>query len=319
MSAPTGWTMSSCHRPSRASASIVTGQAARDVFEALAALGLDPQEAGRLGVWLSTRSPCPGRWNRSGIREFCTGLERVLVIEHKRPLIEDQLRSALYRLPDNQRPYIEGKFDRDGKRLLSDIASITIPEMAAALMQVVPEGWDTSRADAYFDRVGRAGEAARSNASPTIRTPHFCSGCPHNTSTVVPEGSRALAGIGCHYMANFMPDRHTDMTSQMGGEGIAWVGQHWATDEPHVFVNLGDGTYSHSGSLAIRAAVTSGANMTYKILYNDAVAMTGGQHVESGQTPAQIASRSAPRVCAPSSSSPRTPPAMRTSKACPAA
>ncbi|HBQ49899.1 MAG TPA: hypothetical protein DD728_13655, partial [Hyphomonas atlantica] len=86
-----------------------------------------------------------------------------------------------------------------------------------------------------------------------------CSGCPHNSSTVVPEGSRALAGIGCHYMANFMPDRKTDMTSQMGGEGIAWVGQHWATDEPHVFVNLGDGTYSHSGSLAIRAAVTSGA------------------------------------------------------------
>ncbi|MBU3921916.1 MAG: indolepyruvate ferredoxin oxidoreductase family protein, partial [Alphaproteobacteria bacterium] len=136
---------------------------------------------------------------------------------------------------------------------------------------------------------GRAGEAARTNASPTVRSPHFCSGCPHNTSTVVPEGSRALAGIGCHYMANFMPDRKTDMTSQMGGEGISWVGQHWATDENHVFVNLGDGTYSHSGSLAIRAAVTSGANMTYKILYNDAVAMTGGQHVESGQTPAMIA------------------------------
>ncbi|KCZ89014.1 indolepyruvate ferredoxin oxidoreductase family protein [Hyphomonas jannaschiana] len=267
---------------------IVTGQAARDVFEALAALGIDPQEAGRLGLAIY-KVAMPWPLEPEGVREFCTGLDRVLVIEHKRPLIEDQLRSALYRLPDSQRPYIEGKFDRDGKRLLSDIASITIPEMAAALMQVMPEGWDTSRADAYFDRVGRAGEAARSNASPTIRTPHFCSGCPHNTSTVVPEGSRALAGIGCHYMANFMPDRKTDMTSQMGGEGIAWVGQHWATDEPHVFVNLGDGTYSHSGSLAIRAAVTSGANMTYKILYNDAVAMTGGQHVESGQTPAQIA------------------------------
>ena len=240
---------------------IVTGQAARDVFEALAALGIDAQEAGRLGLAVY-KVAMPWPLEPEGVREFCTGLDRVLVIEHKRPLIEDQLRSALYRLPDNQRPYIEGKFDRDGKRLLSDIASITIPEMAAALMQVIPEGWDTSRADAYFDRVGRAGEAARSNASPTIRTPHFCSGCPHNTSTVVPEGSRALAGIGCHYMANFMPDRHTDMTSQMGGEGIAWVGQHWATDEPHVFVNLGDGTYSHSGSLAIRAAVTSGANMT---------------------------------------------------------
>ena len=267
---------------------IVTGQAARDVFEALAALGIDPQEAGRLGLSVY-KVAMPWPLEPEGVREFCAGLERVVVIEHKRPLIEDQLRSALYTLPDGQRPAVEGKFDRDGNRLLSDIASISIPEMAAALMRVMPDGWDTSRAEAYFDRVGRAGEAARTNASPTVRTPHFCSGCPHNTSTVVPEGSRALAGIGCHYMANFMPDRHTDMTSQMGGEGIAWVGQHWATDEPHVFVNLGDGTYSHSGSLAIRAAVTSGANMTYKILYNDAVAMTGGQHVESGQTPAQIA------------------------------
>jgi len=267
---------------------IVTGQAARDVFEALAALGIDPQEAGRLGLTVY-KVAMPWPLEPQGVREFCAGLERVIVIEHKRPLIEDQLRSALYTLPDGKRPVVEGKFDREGRRLLSDIASIPIPEMAAALMHVMPAGWDTSRADAYFDRVGRAGEAARSNASPTIRTPHFCSGCPHNTSTVVPEGSRALAGIGCHYMANFMPDRHTDMTSQMGGEGVAWVGQYWATEEPHVFVNLGDGTYSHSGSLAIRAAVTSGATMTYKILYNDAVAMTGGQHVESGQTPQQIA------------------------------
>ena len=212
-----------------------------------------------------------------------------MVMEERGPVMEAQLKDALYDLPDTRRPVIEGKRDANGAPLLSDIASLTIPEIANALMHALPSGWDTSRAEAYFDRVGRASEAARTNASPTVRSPHFCSGCPHNTSTVVPEGSRALAGIGCHYMANFMPDRKTDMTSQMGGEGIAWVGQHWATDENHVFVNLGDGTYSHSGSLAIRAAVTSGANMTYKILYNDAVAMTGGQHVESGQTPAMIA------------------------------
>ncbi|HBF90857.1 MAG TPA: indolepyruvate ferredoxin oxidoreductase family protein, partial [Hyphomonas atlantica] len=267
---------------------VVTGQAARDVFEALAALGLSPQDAGRLGLSVY-KVAMPWPLEPEGIRAFCKGLERVVVIEHKRPLIEDQLRSVLYDLPDGQRPTVEGKRDREGRPLLSDIASISIPEMAEALMKILPEGWDTSRAKAYFDRIGRAGEAARTNATATLRTPHYCSGCPHNSSTVVPEGSRALAGIGCHYMANFMPDRKTDMTSQMGGEGIAWVGQHWATDEPHVFVNLGDGTYSHSGSLAIRAAVTSGANMTYKILYNDAVAMTGGQHVESGQTPAQIA------------------------------
>lgn len=267
---------------------IVTGQAARDVFEALEAIGLSSQEAGRLGLCIY-KVAMPWPLEPEGIREFCMGLERVMVIEHKRAMIETQLKAALYNLPDTKRPIIEGKHDSDGRPLLSDIASLTIPEIARALVRLLPAERDMTRADIYFDRISRAGEASRSNASATIRSPHFCSGCPHNTSTNVPEGSRALAGIGCHYMASFMPDRKTDMTSQMGGEGIAWIGQHWATEEQHVFVNLGDGTYSHSGSLAIRAAVTSGANMTYKILYNDAVAMTGGQHVESGQTPAQIA------------------------------
>ena len=260
---------------------IVSGQAARDVFEALAALGLSPDEAAKLGVSIY-KVAMPWPLEQEGIRAFCAGLERVLVIEHKRPLIEDPL-------PEKKRPLLEGKRTVDGLPLLSQTGSIPVPEIAAALRGVLPKGWDTQKADAYFARVGRAGDAARTNATPTVRTPHYCSGCPHNTSTVVPEGSRALAGIGCHYMANFMPDRNTDMTSQMGGEGIAWVGQHFATDEDHMFVNLGDGTYSHSGSLAIRAAVTSGANITYKILYNDAVAMTGGQTVESGQTPQQIA------------------------------
>ncbi|MEQ8558715.1 MAG: indolepyruvate ferredoxin oxidoreductase family protein [Henriciella sp.] len=267
---------------------ITTGQAARDIFEALAAIGLTPEEAGRLGISVF-KVAMPWPLEPTAIREFCKGLESVLVIEHKRPLIEQQLRAALYSLPDNQRPYIEGKLDKEGKPLLSQVGSIPVPEMADALMHRVPGDWDRSVAEQYFKRVGVAGEAARTNASPTVRSPHYCSGCPHNTSTVVPEGSRALAGIGCHYMANFMPDRNTDMTSQMGGEGVAWIGQYFATDEDHMFVNLGDGTYSHSGSLAIRAAVTSGANMTYKILYNDAVAMTGGQHVESGQTPVNIA------------------------------
>lgn len=267
---------------------IVTGQAARDVFEALAALGLSAKEASDLGMTIF-KVAMPWPLEPTAIRQFCQGLERVLVIEHKRPLIEDQLKAILYDLPDRQRPTIEGKTDRDGMPLLSSVSSIALPEMAAALMNRLDGKWDTARAAAYFDRVGRTGEAARTNASPTVRKPHYCSGCPHNTSTVVPEGSRALAGIGCHYMVNFMPERNTDMTSQMGGEGVGWIGQYQFTDEPHVFVNLGDGTYSHSGSLAIRAAVTSDANITYKILYNDAVAMTGGQTVESGQTPVQIA------------------------------
>lgn len=267
---------------------IATGQAARDVFEALAALGVSPEQASDLGVSVfKVAMPWPLEPTR--IRQFCKGLESVLVIEHKRPLIEDQIRSVLYELPGDQQPRVLGKRTLDGSPLLSQVGSISIPDMADALMQVLPDGWDKTRAEAYFEIIGFARESARTNASPTLRSPHYCSGCPHNSSTVVPEGSRALAGIGCHYMATFMPDRNTDMHSQMGGEGIAWVGQHFATSEPHVFVNLGDGTYSHSGSLAIRAAVTSGANMTYKILYNDAVAMTGGQTVESGMSPAQIA------------------------------
>ncbi len=120
-----------------------------------------------------------------------------------------------------------------------------------------------------------------------VRKPFFCSGCPHNTSTRLPEGSRALAGIGCHYMASFT-DPQTDLTSHMGGEGLTWAGASPFTDEPHVFANLGDGTYNHSGSLAIRASIAMGSHITYKLLYNDAVAMTGGQHPESGFSVAQI-------------------------------
>ena len=124
-------------------------------------------------------------------------------------------------------------------------------------------------------------EASLATPRDTIeRVPHFCSGCPHNTSTKVPEGSHALGGIGCHYMATWMPDRETHTFTQMGGEGVTWVGQAHFTETKHVFQNLGDGTYSHSGILAVRAAVASKVNITYKILYNDAVAMTGGQPVD---------------------------------------
>lgn len=267
---------------------IATGQALQDVFEALAAIGLSNNQASDLGLTIY-KVAMPWPLEPEGVRNFCDGLENVLVVEHKRPLIENQLRSALYGLPDSKRPYIEGKNDREGKPLLSQVASITIPEIAEAIINRLHSDWDTTKAKNYFERLQQTGRSALNNASELVRSPWYCSGCPHNTSTVVPKESRALAGIGCHYMANFMPERNTDMTSQMGGEGLAWVGQYWATEEPHVFVNLGDGTYSHSGSLAIRAAVTSGANMTYKILYNDAVAMTGGQQVESGQTPVQIA------------------------------
>ncbi|MBB34219.1 MAG: indolepyruvate ferredoxin oxidoreductase [Hirschia sp.] len=267
---------------------VVTGQAARDVFEALAAIGLTPQAAADLGVSIF-KVAMPWPLEPTAISEFCKGLERVVVIEHKRPLVEPQMRDILYALPDGQRPIIEGKKDREGKPLLSDVASLTTAQIARVLNDRLPDGPHRQFAQQYFERVGAAASAVATMNVTTSRKPHFCSGCPHNTSTNLPEGSRALAGIGCHYMATFSPEKRTDMHSQMGGEGTSWIGQSPFTSEKHVFVNLGDGTYSHSGSLAVRASMSAGVNITYKILYNDAVAMTGGQSTESGQTVPQIA------------------------------
>jgi indolepyruvate ferredoxin oxidoreductase len=267
---------------------IVSGQAARDVFEALGAMGLTPEMAAELGVSIF-KVAMPWPLEPQAITKFCRGFERVLVVEHKRALVEPQLKAILYHLPDSERPIIEGKQDRDGAPLLADIASLSTADIALALVGRLPDGPHRAKADAYFAKVRGAQQAVAGMNQINTRKPHFCSGCPHNTSTTLPEGSRALAGIGCHYMATFTPERRTDMHTQMGGEGTPWIGQSPFTDEKHVFVNLGDGTYSHSGSLAIRASVSAGVNATYKILYNDAVAMTGGQHVESGQTVPQIA------------------------------
>jgi indolepyruvate ferredoxin oxidoreductase len=274
--------------PKRRVGLVATGQATRDIFEALDAIGVSPALAGGLGLAIY-KVAMPWPLEPYGLRAFALGLETMLVVEHKRALIEPQIRDALYDLPDGKRPRVLGKKGMDGGPLLPDTGSIPIPLLARVLFDLLPDGPHTEQAKAYLARVSETKERAKSLEGDAHRKPHFCSGCPHNTSTVVPEGSRALAGIGCHYMANYMPERHTDMTSQMGGEGIGWIGQAPFTDETHVFVNLGDGTYSHSGSLAIRAAVTGKVNVTYKLLYNDAVAMTGGQQTESGQTTPQIA------------------------------
>lgn len=264
---------------------VATGQAVRDVFEALEALGLTPEMAGAAGVSVY-KVAMPWPLEPHGIKAFASGLETMLVVEHKRALIEPQIKDVLYDMPAERRPKVIGKKDEAGQTLLSQLGALPIPMIAEAIYQRLPLEARTDKARAYFDRVRRSLNAAKALEADVHRKPHYCSGCPHNTSTVVPEGSRALAGIGCHYMATFM-DR-ADFTSQMGGEGIAWVGQAPFTNEPHVFVNLGDGTYSHSGSLAVRAAVTAGVNITYKLLYNGAVAMTGGQDVETGQTVPEI-------------------------------
>src|SRR5690554_624342 len=222
-----------------------------------------------------------------GIYEFATGLEEILVVEEKRGLIEDQLKTQLYSWQDAKRPNVIGKRDDHGNDLLPTIAELTPAMVARAI---------ASRLDGRYcnetlqKRLNFLTEKENSLAQPRERlerTPDFCSGCPHNASTQVPEGSRALGGIGCHDMATWM-ERGTDTFTQMGGEGVTWLGQAPFTNQKHVFQNLGDGTYFHSGVLAIRAAIASGANITYKILYNDAVAMTGGQPVDGTLTVQQI-------------------------------
>lgn len=208
-------------------------------------------------------------------RAFAEGLEEVLVIEDRRPVIEPQLRDALFHVAT--RPRVTGKKDENGKPLLSDLTELDIGQILRALLVRLPEPLRTDRLRA---RIAELDALAAAQAVPLhLRDPYFCPGCPHNTSTRIPEGSRALAGIGCHYLAKNM-DRNTDLFTQMGGEGMPWIGQAPFTTEKHVFANIGDGTWGHSGSLTVRFAVAAKANMTFKVLVNSAVAMTGGQTPE---------------------------------------
>ena len=267
---------------------IATGQAFRDVFEALSGMGIDDTKALELGLRIH-KIAMPWPLEAESVIEFATGLNTILVIEHKRALMEPQLKSILYDLPIAKKPKIIGKRGFNNCPLLPEIATIPIPMIGKVILDLLPEGTYKKTAKKWIKAAEDVLDRAEALHGDSLRKPHFCSGCPHNTSTKLPEGSRALAGIGCHYMANFMPDRPTDMTSHMGGEGVSWIGLSPFTTEKHVFANLGDGTYSHSGSLAIRASVTAKTNITYKLLYNDAVAMTGGQAPESGQSVPQIA------------------------------
>src|SRR6185437_4779282 len=222
---------------------------------------------------------------------FAVGLEEIFIVEERREIVENQVKQELFNWRDDVRPRIVGKMDDHDKRFLTFAAELSVASLASSLterllrLNLNPEIAQMLRAKAdWFN--GR--EASQVQAVvPISRTPYFCSGCPHNTSTKVPEGSRALAGIGCHFMALWM-DRSTETFTHMGGEGVPWVGIAPFTNENHIFANLGDGTYFHSGLLAIRAAIASKANITYKLLYNDAVAMTGGQPVDGVLTVPQI-------------------------------
>ena len=292
---------------------IASGKAYNDTRQALIDLGLDDASCRRIGI----------RLHKVGVvwpleaqltREFATGLQEILVVEEKRQVIEYQLKEELYNWRADVRPNVYGKFNEvDGdfsggewsmpnptaNTLLRANADLSPAIIARAIAQRVKKmGLDagmTARIDAHLAILEAKQRAMQvlelAGPKDADRTPWFCSGCPHNTSTRVPEGSRAMAGIGCHFMATWM-DRSTIGFTQMGGEGVPWVGQQPFTTDQHIFANLGDGTYFHSGLLAVRQSIVAGVNITYKILYNDAVAMTGGQQVgerAEGHSVAQIA------------------------------
>lgn len=257
---------------------IAAGKAWADVGEALDILGLDAAARETAGIALYKPAMV---WplEPEGLRAFAEGLDRVIVIEEKRPLIEPQIRDILFDVAT--RPRVIGKNTTGRDRLDLALACVITPAMVArALTPHLGDNTETPPHLGSDTNAPRSAPPAPKLERPALRrAPHFCSGCPHNTSTRVPEGSRALSGIGCHTLSLWL-DPNTQTLTQMGGEGTSWIGQAPFTETRHVFANIGDGTYYHSGLLAIRAALSAGVTITYKLLYNDAVAMTGGQKVE---------------------------------------
>ncbi|MEF8768560.1 MAG: indolepyruvate ferredoxin oxidoreductase family protein [Candidatus Accumulibacter phosphatis] len=286
---------------------ITAGKAYLDVRQALGELGIDDELAAQIGIRLYKVGMV---WplEADGVRRFAEGLEEILVVEEKRQLLEYQLKEELYNWREDVRPRVVGKFDEKGEWallptgsghlthgdwLLPAAGELSVAQVARALAARIGRFFTSSAIEARLALLEAKQRSLAQGLLPATgmaaiqRTPYFCSGCPHNTSTRVPEGSRAVAGIGCHYMVTWM-DRNTATFTHMGGEGVTWVGQAPFTHEKHIFANLGDGTYFHSGLLAIRQAVAAGVAITYKILYNDAVAMTGGQPVDGQLSVAQL-------------------------------
>ncbi|MES2535256.1 MAG: indolepyruvate ferredoxin oxidoreductase family protein [Pseudomonadota bacterium] len=289
----------------RARIGIMTaGKSYTDTRQALADLGIDEAAAREIGIRLY-KVGMTWPLEAEGVREFAQGLEEILVVEEKRQILEYQLKEELYNWRDDVRPRVVGKFDDTGEWsnrgheghgdwLLPATYELNPAQIARAIASRVskyfaghPVEQRVKERIAYLEARDALLQVSAKPDPAKDRIPHFCSGCPHNTSTRLPEGSRALAGIGCHYMVLWM-DRETATFTHMGGEGATWIGQAPFTSEQHVFANLGDGTYFHSGLLAIRAAVAAKVNITYKILYNDAVAMTGGQAFDGPLDPAMI-------------------------------
>ncbi|PSC07128.1 indolepyruvate ferredoxin oxidoreductase family protein [Alsobacter soli] len=264
---------------------VTVGKSYLDVRQALDDLGIDEVRANDIGLRLF-KIACPWPIDPHELMDFVRGLDLVMVVEEKRSLIEVQVREELYGTANQ--PICIGKKDETGKWLFPVKGALDPNDIAVALGERLLKYHQSEELAGRVRRLRQAQELLAETKDVSSRTPYFCSGCPHNTSTRVPEGMRAYAGIGCHYMVQWM-DRSTDGFTQMGGEGANWVGEAPFSTRGHVFQNLGDGTYNHSGVLALRFAIASKTHMTYKILFNDAVAMTGGQRHEGGLTVDMIA------------------------------
>jgi indolepyruvate ferredoxin oxidoreductase len=269
----------------RAKVGIVSaGKAWLDLTQALRELGIDDHAAEALGLRVY-KIGLSWPLEEQGLLRFADGLDEIVVVEEKRGFIEDQIKTILYDKAEGKRPRVVGKADEDGAPLLPAIKEIDPPRVARVIAERLLRHHGDDRLRGRLEEI----EARQPDGPPApvlTRLPFYCSGCPHNTSTRIPEGSHAMAGIGCHSMAMWYGRAET--FTHMGGEGASWIGMAPFTDTRHMFQNVGDGTYYHSGILGIRAAVAAGVNVTFKILYNDAVAMTGGQPVEGHPTVAQI-------------------------------
>ena len=273
--------------PRRRIGIVTVGKGHQDLLQALADMRLDgwALRSQGIGVYKVAMS-----WplETVGLRAFAEGLCELIVVEEKRGVVEAQIKDALYDMPADRRPRVFGKTGPAGQALLPEAGELSPLRVARALgARLAAHGIDLGLSG-RLEEIEAAAQMSRPEASPVVRAPYFCSGCPHNTSTRTPEGSIAGGGIGCHIMALTIPERRTAVFSQMGGEGMQWVGAAPFSQTAHAFQNLGEGTYQHSGVLAIRAAVAAKANITFKILYNDAVAMTGGQRPDGLIDPARV-------------------------------
>jgi indolepyruvate ferredoxin oxidoreductase len=257
---------------------ITVGKSYLDVRQAFDELGIDEVKCNDLGIKVY-KVACPWPLSRAELAEFAKGLDLVIVVEEKRSLIEVQVREELYGTANQ--PVVIGKRDEQNEWLFPVKGALDPNNIAVAIGERVLRRGHVESVANRVSRLKQAQSAVAAMTDVSARTPYFCSGCPHNSSTVVPQGMRAYAGIGCHFMSQWM-DRNTLGWTHMGGEGANWIGEAPFSKRNHVFQNIGDGTYNHSGYLAIRAAAASGVNVTYKILFNDAVAMTGGQRNDGG-------------------------------------